>query len=116
MSGTNSPAVEKLRPEDRVTRSADVIWRRVDDEVVILNADGTTLTTLNTTAAVAWEAMDGTLTIDRVAECVATRFDVAKERALPDVVELCEGLRDAALVSVSPTRSGGGPEDAPASS
>ncbi len=111
MSGTGPSAVGRLHPADIVTRSGDVIWRRVDDEVVILNDEGTTLTTLNPTAAVAWEAMDGSVSIERVARCVAARFDEDPARVLDDIVELCQGLRDAALVSIAPAPASDGAGD-----
>jgi hypothetical protein len=113
MVTTGSSAIRSFRPADRITRAADVIWRRVDDEIVVLNEDGTTLTTLNVTASIAWEAMDGARSIDEVAQRVSERFDVPHAEVLADVLELCDGLREAGLVLVAGTGDRSEPDGGP---
>jgi hypothetical protein len=87
-----------LGPEDRVVRDDSVIWRQVDGQVVILNRDGTSLTSLNETASVVWRAIDGSKTLDELAGVLADEYRIARDRAFSDVVELCNGLAGEGLI------------------
>ena len=87
-----------LGPEDRVAHEESVIWRQVDGQIVVLNQDGTSLTTLNETAAVVWLAIDGSRTLTELAGVLADEYEIARDRALEDVVELCNGLAGEVLL------------------
>ncbi len=78
-------------------RREALIWRKVGDEVVILNEEGTQLCHLNQTAAHIWTLADGTKTLQAVADGLCAQFEVDPVEALGDVQELAQQLVEAGL-------------------
>ncbi len=82
-------------------RRETLIWRKVGEEVVILNEEGTQLCNLNQTAAAIWTLADGTKTLQEIAEGLCARFEVSPADALGDVQELAQQLIEAGLAEWS---------------
>ena len=83
---------------DRVAWADSVIWRRIDDEVVIITDDGISLHKLNKTAAHIWEMCNGDHQLDEIAASLCERFDVSLEEAAADVLETTRQLEGIALL------------------
>ena len=66
-------------------RSEDVIWRKIEDKVVIIGKDGLNTFVLNKTAARMWELCDGTKSPDEIATDICELFDVSPVEASADV-------------------------------
>lgn len=90
-------------------RSEDVVWRMIDDEVVILTADGREIHTLNKVGSIIWELADGTRSIIEIVHSIYERFDVDFEVAKVDVLEFVAQLVDKNLLYILPAgeREGG---------
>ncbi|RJS72083.1 PqqD family protein [Methanophagales archaeon] len=90
-------------------RSEDVVWRMIDDEVVILTADGREIHTLNKVGSIIWELADGTRSIIEIVRSIYERFDVDFEVAKVDVLEFVAQLADKNLLHILPAgeRKGG---------
>jgi methyltransferase-like protein len=74
-----------------------MVGRRIGDEYVLVplagrGADLDSILNLNRVAAFVWEQLDGTRTGDAVVDAVIERFDVERERAEADTLELLETL------------------------
>lgn len=93
-----------LAMDERLTRNPELISRKLGDELVILDADGTKLITLNETAAAIWEMLDGQKSIQRVVERLVASYSVDEATAREDVVETARRFLSEGLVS----RGGGG--------
>ena len=71
--------------EGQTTRAEDVIWREIDDDIVVIKDDGVKVHVLNKTAARIWEMCNGDLGPDEIAANLCERYDVSFERASTDV-------------------------------
>ncbi len=57
---------------------------------------------LDETAAFIWRLMDGTMSLQQIAECVAAEYDVAPAEVLADVRELATELLGCEAIELSP--------------
>ena len=71
--------------ESLVARNEDIVWRRIEDEIVAIGSDGFTVHVLNKTAAYIWDLCDGTKSLDEIAVCLCECYDVAPDEAIADV-------------------------------
>ena len=71
--------------EGRIARAEDIIWREIDDDIVVIKDDGQKMHVLNKTAARIWEMCGGELGPDEIAANLCERYDVSFERASMDV-------------------------------
>ena len=82
---------------DVFARSDDVVGRRVAGEYVLVPLFGRGIAadaiyTLNRVAAAVWEALDGRRDGEAVVGLLVQRFDVDRETAVHDALELLETL------------------------
>jgi hypothetical protein len=76
-----------------VARASRVAARRVAGEMVVLNADDSSLYVLNGIGTAVWEAVDGQTPISRIVDDVICReYEVDPERARRDVEEFVSAL------------------------
>jgi hypothetical protein len=66
-------------------RIEDIIWRRIEDEIVLIGNDGLVIHVLNKTAAHIWELCDGTNSSDEIVAGICEHFEVTPEEAREDV-------------------------------
>jgi hypothetical protein len=83
--------------EETWARSARVAGRRIGGEYALVplagrGADLDSILSLNRVAAFVWEQLDGRRTGAGVVDAVVERFDVERERAEKDTVELLDTL------------------------
>ena len=89
-------------------RSERMVGRRIGDEYVLVplagrGADLDSILNLNRVAAFVWEQLDGRRTGAAVVSAVVERFEVEREQAERDTVELLDTLLElAAIVPASP--------------
>jgi len=81
-----------------VARNDDIIWRKIEDKVVLIGKDGMAIHTLNKTAGYIWELCDGTNSPDEIAAKLCERFDVTPEEANVDVRETINKMEEMGLV------------------
>jgi len=91
-------------------RSERMVGRRIGDEYVLVplagrGADLDSIFNLSRVAAFVWEQLDGTRTGGAVVDAVVERFDVERERAEKDTVELLGTLLE--LAAIVPASRGG---------
>ncbi|MFI5349994.1 MAG: PqqD family protein [Elusimicrobiota bacterium] len=76
-----------------VYKHADhVSWRRVEDEVVILDLDSSDYFSLNDVGALIWERLGKGETSEQILDSVCGEFDVAPEKALKEMQALVKQL------------------------
>jgi hypothetical protein len=71
--------------EGRIVQAEDVIWRGIDDDIVVIKDDGQKVHVLNKTAARIWEMCGGGMGPDEIAVNLSERYDVSLEQASTDV-------------------------------
>lgn len=77
---------------ENISQVDSVIWRRIEDDIVVISEDGLTTHILNKTAAFVWELCDGKNGIDQIIASLLERFDVSEEEAKADVSEIIDKL------------------------
>jgi hypothetical protein len=81
-----------------IVRNADVIWRRIEEKIILIGKDGLEIHTLNKTAALIWELCDGANGDDEITAKLCERFDVLPEEAMVDVRETVSKLEKMGLL------------------
>ena len=89
---------DEVAGQDRWMRRKPLIWRRVGDEAVILDADNRVLRGLNLTGWHIWCQLDGDRTLDDVSADLAQNFAIPREQASHDVTRFVEELSAAGLI------------------
>jgi hypothetical protein len=81
-----------------IARNDDIIWRKIEDKIVLIGKDGMAIHTLNKTAGHIWELCDGANSPDEIAVSLCERFDVNPEEAKADVRETISKLEQMGLI------------------
>ena len=84
----------------RIVRADDIIWRRIEDEVVLIKDDGLAVHVLNKTAAIIWEMCDGENAIEKIAATLCERFDISPDEAISDVKDTINKLENVGLLKL----------------
>lgn len=77
--------------ENRIAMAENIIWRKIGDEIVVIEDDGMSIHVLNKTAAHIWEMCNDCGPGEIVAS-LCERFDVSFEEASTDVRHILEKL------------------------
>ncbi|HVH70632.1 MAG TPA: PqqD family protein [Candidatus Dormibacteraeota bacterium] len=82
--------------------SRSVAARILGDEMMIMSAADSTLFSLNSVAAVIWQAADGRTPLSQIVkQCVCSEFAVDEETAYRDAQEFVESLSGHGILQVS---------------
>lgn len=73
-------------------------WRRVDDEIVVLDLNSSVYYSLNDSGARAWELLAESLPVELVAERMAEEYETDPRSIQKDLRELVSELRREKLV------------------
>ena len=71
---------------------AQVAARVIDNEAVIVLSESGEVEILNEVGSRIWELMDGTRTLEAIAQTLAEEFEVTAEQAQADLAEFVEQL------------------------
>jgi hypothetical protein len=85
-----------------VARSRRIAARKLGEEMLVMSGHGSTLFTLNPTAAILWQAADGVTPLNEIVEDrVCSEFEVTPEEALRDAEELAKDLAGHGILLIS---------------
>jgi hypothetical protein len=85
-----------------VARSARVAARMSGDETMIMSGADSSLFSLNATASALWQAADGVTPIDEIVEReIVSRFDIDRDTAMRDAIELIDALAGHGILRVA---------------
>jgi hypothetical protein len=87
--------------KNAVARNEDIIWRRIEDKIVLIGKEGMVIHVLNKTAARIWELCDGVNGTDEIAADLCERFDVMPGEASADVQSTLEKFGGMGLLNNS---------------
>ena len=82
-------------------KSEDVIERTLDGEAVLLDMNTGLYYSMDPVGSRAWELLDGSSTLERIAETLCNEYDAEPERVLSDLKELFSDLLSEGLVKES---------------
>jgi len=110
--------------ENRMARSlldqypvqTNSVGRIVDGEAVIVFPESGQVKVLNQVGARIWSLMDGSRTVQNIAEVICDEYQVEKEHAEADVLEFTEKLEKTGVVTLvaEPLSAGTGLDEAAA--
>jgi hypothetical protein len=83
--------------ESILQQDPNIVCREIAGEMILVPirsnvSDMASIYTLNDTAAVIWQHIDGKRTLDEIKEVVIDQFDVSPDEAEQDLFELIENL------------------------
>jgi hypothetical protein len=76
----------------------DVVWREVEDELIVLELPTSTYVTLNGTAKQLWEALVSGATIDALVELLVQCYGITSEEARADAESFLSALSARSLL------------------
>jgi len=89
-----------IRWEDVVCAASNQVSSRVGDEVAVLGLDRATYYGLNPVGARIWELIQKPVRLEQVAAIVTSEYEVDRETARHDLMELVERLLAEGLVEL----------------
>jgi hypothetical protein len=89
--------------EKMYARNPDMVSRRIAEETILVPVKGKThdmdcLYTLNESAALAWELIDGRRSLGEIRDRIVTEYRVEPEEAGADLLELVSALEQIGAV------------------
>ena len=83
-------------------RTADIRYRLVGDEAVVVRQTTAEIAGLNEVAARLFDLLDGELTVTEIVESVLEEYEVERDRLQGDALELLDRLEEMGLVAERP--------------
>lgn len=74
------------------------IWRKVDNQIIILSDEGRIIHTLNEVGTAVWPLLDGEHSIETIMKTITEQFEVDPETASADILTFLNKLVDLQLV------------------
>jgi hypothetical protein len=79
---------------------AQVAARIIDDQAVVVLADSGEVNVFNAVGTRIWELIDGSRTIQQIADTIHSEYEVTAEEALRDVQEFTQKLLEAKAITL----------------
>ncbi|MCL4473118.1 MAG: PqqD family protein [Actinobacteria bacterium] len=92
-----------IQKERYLVKDHDVLFTSMGEDAVLLHAQRGDYYSLNKVGARLWVLTDGSKTIEELAGLITEEFDISKDQAEQDIVELAEQLEKEGLVKVVET-------------
>ena len=87
-------------PDTRIMRLADIAWRMVDEEAVLVNVKKDEVIHLDPVGSFIWSRMDGQASMQEIADAVVEEFEIDLETALEDSLDFARHLLEQGAVEV----------------
>src|SRR6202041_3946018 len=93
---------EVMSKKRYVARSPRIAARKLEQEMLVMSGQGSTLFPLNPTATILWQAADGATPLDEIVERrICSEFEVKPEEAMRDAEALAEDLAKHGILLIS---------------
>lgn len=84
--------------ETKIQKNENLAWRNIEGEVFVVDSQKNILHELNPVAARVWELTDGKRNLKAIGEQICHEFEVTKEEAEKDILELVGDLKEKHLI------------------
>ena len=91
----------KILPGSVIQRTKDILFDRIDDELLAIDAPAGYCYSLNESASRAWELISLPMRVEAVCLRLIEEFDIDKAACERDIIELFERLNEAGLIRIS---------------
>ena len=92
-----------IHKDKYLVKDREVLFTSMGEDAVLLHAQRGDYYSLNKVGARLWVLTDGSKTIEELAALITEEFDISKDQAEQDIVELAEQLEKEGLVKVVET-------------
>ncbi|UCE21776.1 MAG: PqqD family protein [Candidatus Aminicenantes bacterium] len=82
-----------------IVKNERIPWRIIEGEAILVKVDSGEVIHLNEVAAEIWRKIDGQRKISEIIDLIQKDFDVDREQAEKDTLELIKSLSDINLVA-----------------
>ena len=89
-----------VRPTDRFRRDPELVWRLLEDELVIVRPSDGQIRVLNNVGAFIWQALNGECSLAQLVGQICAEYEVSVEEAGEDLIALLQELVDEGLVGL----------------
>lgn len=79
-------------------RNPDIVWKKMGDEVVLLNPETGKYFGLNRVGSSFWSLVDGEVTVDQIIDRMLGEYNVERARIAADILELIGSLEARGLL------------------
>lgn len=83
-----------------VSKAKDVVWRRIDDKVIILNLSTSHYYTLELVGIRIWELCEERRNLEEIAELIAREFSAPIKRVKRDLIDLVLDIKNEGLIEI----------------
>jgi hypothetical protein len=90
--------MSQISPNSVVQRATRILFSRVDDQMLAVDAEEGECYSLNETASAVWTMLERPVTVNVIVEKLCADYAVDPATCTADLVELLEALCDAKLV------------------
>ena len=92
---------QNIHVESVVVRNADILFSKVDNELLAINVESGYCYSLNDTAGKIWAMIDAPISVAALSSRLCKEFSVDEETCLQDALELLRDLQKNGLVKVN---------------
>lgn len=80
------------------TRDPELVWRELDEELVIVRPSDGQIKVLNGVGAFVWQSLDGRRAVGDLAELVSAEYEISAQEAKSDIEDFLGQLTEGGLV------------------
>ena len=91
----------KLHVSSLVSRTVDLAFNKLDDEMLALDAQAGYCYAMNDSAGRIWELIQNPITVGDLCTQLGQYYSVDEKTCLPDVLDVLQSLREAGLLQVN---------------
>ena len=84
----------------KIIRNSDIISSKVDEELVMFDAQANIYYNLNEIASVIWNKLEDTLSVEKLCKDLTEIFDVSEKVCQKEVMVILEKMNKKRLVSI----------------
>lgn len=96
---TEQPKGERAEAAASLKLRGGIDWRRLDDEIVVLDLEGAVYYSVNASGLAVWPLLEGGATLDEMVTVISRTFGVDEPRAAADVGAFVADLRRHGLLA-----------------
>ncbi len=90
-----------IQKDSYLIKDSDVVFTSMGEDAVLLHVQRGDYYSLNKVGARLWVLSDGTKSVSDLADLITREFEISRDQAEADVIELAEQLEKEGLVSAS---------------
>lgn len=92
--------MESISPNTIITRNKDVVFNKLDDEIIMMSAKKGDYYGLDSIGAIIWQHIENPITFEKLIFILLEEFDVTEQECLLDVTEFILSLEKNEIINL----------------